>query len=296
LRESAEGTVTLEAPKRDFVVSLTPASGDLVGAPAKIKLVYAGASPPTPAKPDLYVLALGVDTYENDKEFPRTYAQDDVDGLTTALKRQEGAFFGHVEIKPLMDNQVTVDNLRAYFDEIAGKVTDNDYVFLYLAGHGLVTADNVFHFMTRKGSMNLLNSTSLSERDLTEPLASVRGKKIILLESCHAGAAVEKDNEKSRFDMGEVANRFQDQATVTFFGAAQGYQFAHFDPKWGNRGAFTQALIEGLDGKAAKSGYVTVYTLREYLIDRVGALTDHSQSPFVSQTNEGDFQLAQTRP
>jgi uncharacterized caspase-like protein len=285
--------VTFEAPKRDFVVSLTPTAGALVGAPAKIKLVYAGARPTAPARPNLYVLTLGVDTYENEKEFPRTYAKDDVDGLSAALKQQEGVFFGHVEIKSLMDDQVTVGNLRAYFDEIEGKATDNDYVFVYLAGHGWSKADGPFYFMTRAADKNHLNSTSLSERDLTDPLSDVPGKKIVLLESCHAGAAVEREGEKSPFNMDDVARTFKGRATVTFFGAAQGYEYAHFDARWHNHGAFTEELIEGFRGGAAnKDGYITVSSLRDFLKEHVSALTGNKQHPVSEQTNEDDFPLA----
>ena len=70
----------------------------------------------------MYVLALGVDTYENDKEIPRTYAKDDVDGLTSGAEAaRKSVFFGHVEIKPLMDDQGTVGKSASYFDELAGE-------------------------------------------------------------------------------------------------------------------------------------------------------------------------------
>ena len=182
LSDGAEGTITLSPPKHDIVVSLTPSSGSLVGAPAKVKLVYAGELAPAPAKPNLYVLAVGVDTYRNADEFPRTYAKADVDGLIETLKRQEGVFFAHVYPTPLLDDDATISKLRDSFDDIAGKATDNDYVLVYLAGHGFITLDGNFHFMMRNGSLGRLNGTSLSERDLTEPLAGVSGKKILMFE------------------------------------------------------------------------------------------------------------------
>ena len=60
-----------------------------------------------------------------------------------------------------------------------------------------------------------------------------------------------------------------------------------------NRGAFTEAAIEGLGGAAKnKDGVVTVYSLGEYVRSRVGALTNQDQQPFMAQTVSGDFPIA----
>ena len=50
-------------------------------------------------------------------------------------------------------------------------------------------------------------------------------------------------------------------------------------------GAFTKALVEGLEGKAdqAKAGVVRVAALEEYVYDRVKELTDGKQKPMVAK-------------
>ena len=163
-------------------------------------------------------------------------------------------------------------------------------------GHGFVGADGNFHFMMRNASLGRLNGTSLSERDLTEPLAGVSGKKILMFESCHAGAAAAKDSDNSNFNLGDVANTLTRHAALTFLGAAEGYQLAHFDAKWNYRGAFTQAFMEGLSGASAnKDGYITIQSLADYLKDRVGALTDHKQSRTFLQADPSNYRLAAAR-
>ncbi len=112
LKDGAEGTIIVPAPKHDIVVSLTPTSGTLIGAPTKHKLIYAGAPQPPPAQPNLYFLAIGVDTYQNADEFPRTYAKADIDGVVETVKRQEGVFFGHVDVTTLLDDEVTIDRVN----------------------------------------------------------------------------------------------------------------------------------------------------------------------------------------
>ena len=85
--------------------------------------------------------------------------------------------------------------------------------------------------------------------------------------------------------------------TVAFFGAAAGSGLAHFDPRWSNRGAFTQAIVEGLGGGlggAAKTtdGFITIKSLGEYVHKRVPALTEGDQQPVEMQTVVNNFPLA----
>jgi hypothetical protein len=65
-----------------------------------------------------------------------------------------------------------------------------------------------------------------------------------------------------------------------------------------NNGAFTKALVEGIDGKAdgQHSGRVTYKMLDLYVTERVKALTQGNQSP-VTQAPGGvnDFPLALTK-
>jgi hypothetical protein len=84
-----------------------------------------------------------------------------------------------------------------------------------------------------------------------------------MFETCRAGAAAANAKETG-LDMNNVVNRFTKKSNVTFFGAAQGAELAHFDPRWKNRGAFTQAIVEGLSGAAkTKDGFITINSLSE---------------------------------
>jgi len=80
------------------------------------------------------------------------------------------------------------------------------------------------------------------------------------------------------------------------FASSTGRQFALEDPKWGN-GAFTKALLEGLQGQAdfGKDGIITVNRLDLYLSERVKALTDGRQTPTTTKPRTiQDFPIAVT--
>jgi uncharacterized caspase-like protein len=78
------------------------------------------------------------------------------------------------------------------------------------------------------------------------------------------------------------------------FTAATSHQLSLEDPAWGN-GAFTKAVVEGLDGKAdlQKRGSITLKGLDYYVDERVKELTNGRQSP-VSLMPSGvvDFPIA----
>ena len=81
------------------------------------------------------------------------------------------------------------------------------------------------------------------------------------------------------------------------FSSSTGRQFSLENASW-NNGAFTKALVEGIDGKADEqhSGRVTYKMLDLYVSERVKSLTQGNQSP-VTQAPGGvnDFPLALTK-
>lgn len=81
---------------------------------------------------------------------------------------------------------------------------------------------------------------------------------------------------------------------VVVFSSSTGRQLSYEDVAWGN-GAFTKALVEGLDGKAdyQKDGRITHKMLDLYISERVEEITKGRQSP-VTQAPGGvpDYPVA----
>jgi len=67
---------------------------------------------------------------------------------------------------------------------------------------------------------------------------------------------------------------------VIVFSASTGRQYSLENPVW-NNGAFTKALVEGLNGAAdyRKTGRITYKMLDVYVSERVKALTGGRQTP-----------------
>jgi len=78
------------------------------------------------------------------------------------------------------------------------------------------------------------------------------------------------------------------------FTASTGSQYSLEDPVWQN-GAFTKALVEGINGKAdyGGTGKITINMLDLYLAERVKELTKGQQTPATSKPSTvSDFPLA----
>ena len=70
------------------------------------------------------------------------------------------------------------------------------------------------------------------------------------------------------------------QNGAVVFAASTGTQYSLENPAWGN-GAFSKAVIEGLNGKADErcTGRITVTMLDLYVAERVKELTKGQQAP-----------------
>jgi uncharacterized caspase-like protein len=124
-----------------------------------------------------------------------------------------------------------------------------------------------------------------------EDVASVRGKAVLFLDTCHAGN-VARDalprnlrhadvQERSLNDVNRFINELTDAENgVVVFSAATGRQVALESKTWQN-GAFTRAVVEGVDGGGDldKDGAVMVSELGQFVDRRVRELTDGEQTP-----------------
>jgi uncharacterized caspase-like protein len=78
------------------------------------------------------------------------------------------------------------------------------------------------------------------------------------------------------------------------FASSTGRQYSFEDPNWGN-GAFTKAVVEGVEGKAdyAGKGRITINMLDLYISERVKELTKGKQTPATAKPKTiPDFPLA----
>jgi uncharacterized caspase-like protein len=131
---------------------------------------------------------------------------------------------------------------------------------------------------------------------LRQVLASVAGRVVLLLDTCHSGNVLGNPGRRAR-GLPPLSRAIAELSSVdsgiVVMAAATGQQASIEDAAWQN-GAFAKAVIEGLSGRAdlRKSGRVTVNMLDLYVSERVRELTDGSQTPATAKPSTiADFPL-----
>ena len=296
----AQGKVVATLPRKDTKVSLVAHSGDLTSAPVTVKLEYYGRSPAELLKPKLYALLVGVTGYANPDYNSLQFAGHDAETLAKALDAQKGGLYSDVQTRLIGD--ATQHNVFAGLDWLRHAATGRDLAIVFLAGHGFLDGKQKFWFLTREADTEQLRTTAISSEDLLDAITSVPGKKILLIDACHAGAAMVASRAVDTDpDMNKVVNDFSTAGSgLIVYGASTGTERAKEDAKWDRHGAFTKALIEAIgEGKAAldPSGRITTDMLDFYIAEHVKRMTGGTQHPVMNRPVViPDFPLALAKP
>jgi WD40 repeat protein len=212
--------------------------------------------------------------------------------LAGVLMRHTGKLFSGVNTVLLAEGEPeppTKANLVAKLRALE-QVGPDDTVLVFVASHGFTpdAASGEYYFLTQDTTQqDLLAVVSakpgqpvdvraaaslMSGTELHALLKRVPGKRILVLDTCHAGSA------DGRNDPYALSKRSA-AAQIAVLSSSQGDQLSYEippDPK-GNapqHGAFTYALIEALSGRAApaKEAPVTLQSAFRYVGPRVGEL------------------------
>jgi WD40 repeat protein len=249
-----------------------------------------------PAKPILYVLGIGVSTYK-DPAFSLSYAHQDALDLTAMLKRQQGGLYEQVVLQTLTNADATQQNIKAAFERLKQQATQRDLIVILMAGHGKTTPAGTFYFLPHEMDAKDIETTGLAQADILEALGTFPAKVVLFLDACHAGGIAQGPRFVSRSlepNLSEfVRELISGTVGVAVFCASQPKEESLESRDFAN-GAFTEALLEGLMGKANSDNneVVTINELDSYITKRVRQLTENRQTPGLYKPNAiPDFPL-----
>lgn len=289
--------ISVPIPSQDSEIMLFAENKNGVSTPAAVRVAWKGRAP-APAgkddfvvKPKLYVLAVGVSKYQN-PELRLQFAAKDAQDFAAVLKKQQGALYREVEVKILTDAQATRDEVVDGLDWLQRQVTNKDIGMLFLAGHGVNDPNGIYYYLPANADVEKLKRTGVPFSDIKNTLASLAGKSLFFVDTCHSGNVM-----GGRRAVTDITGTLNDLASaengVVVFSSSTGRQYSLEDTAWGN-GAFTKAVVEGLGGKADfnKSGRITHKMLDFYVAERVKSLTGGKQTPVnTSPTGVPDFPI-----
>lgn len=284
--------ITLQNGENTIEAYATNAAGKIESSHAVTKISWQGST----AKPNLYVLAVGVNQYR-DRSLWLNYAVPDATSIADQFRSVKGNLYQSVNVTTVLDGEVTSSGIATAFNSLANKVSADDVFIFYLSGHGTTHTDGDYYFIPvdfRFRNAESIPESAISKHYITEQLSKIKAQKtLVMLDTCNSGAFISTGArgmaEKTAIDR---LSRATGQATIAASSdtqsAMEGYE---------GHGIFTYVILEGLSGKADinSDGYVSLSELSSYAEDKVPdysyAKWGYEQYPQVDLRKQSNFPL-----
>jgi WD40 repeat protein len=299
VRAEGEQSIQVTIPPQNSEIQVFAENRFGVSVPVTVRVTWKGkvAAAGFVIKPKLYVLAVGVANYSS-ADIPKLgLSAKDARDFAATMQKQTG-LYREVEVRLLTETEATRDNVVDGLEWLQKQVTQHDVGMLFMAGHGVNDATAGYYYLPVDANPDKLKRTGVSMADIRGTLASLTGKAVFFIDTCHAGNALGGGRRALDNNLNGVINELSSAENgVVVFSSSTGSQYSLENAAWGN-GAFTKALIEGMNGGAdyQRTGRITHKMLDLFISERVKALTNGQQSP-VTQAPGGvpDFPVAAGR-
>ncbi len=277
----AAGEVVVQAPASGRLLQLVARTSHESSEPLRYVIDRRGAAPLEPSGPAgrLFIVAIGVAQYRDASIRLKLPAKDAHD-FVRVMSAQKGALYEDVQARVLTDAEAQRGPIEEAMRWLASQVTERDAGVVFLAGHGVNDPNGRYHFLPWEFDALRPTQTAIPGTVFAHPLAGLRGRALLMLDTCFAGGAASllggDSNETARF-----ANTVSaPENAVTVFASSTGRQLSYELTEWGN-GAFTKMLTLGLRGEARlpTTPMVTTRSLSPFVQEGVARLTQGKQTP-----------------
>ena len=254
-------------------------------------------------KPTINLISVALD-YQASKINPLTVTLSDqtsVIGQVEMLSKQAGYSFNNYRIYNengkyynAKGDTLSVNNLKptikALFDELSTKISEDDITIFYYSGHGALASsyvlpDDIRGNLAYNGCLavgyQVDKDNLLTLYELHSGLQKLKGKKIVILDSCHSGYMVKDTINTTNFDelmKYGLNNLFTDNSidneNIWYLSAALPEQLSYEEKSLGH-GIFSYYFLKGLgydpdsniatsSSPLAKDGLITLNELYNY--------------------------------
>jgi hypothetical protein len=242
-------------------------------------------------KPDLYVLAVGINQF-HDASLNLKYAAADANDFAARLRRQEGGLYRRVQIRALVNQEATQQAILDGLEWLEREMTQRDVAAVFVSTHGSNDARGDFYLVATDTEVSddiSKRRTGVRYADLRQTLITLaeRGKTLVFLDACHSGS-ITPGSKDAPADLDKVAaDLAAAENGVIVFSSSTGTQLSQERDEL-KHGAFTAALLEAFDGrgKTADPPWLYVSDFDIWLRDRVKVLTNGAQTPVTTVPNE----------
>jgi len=228
-----------------------------------------------------WALVIGINTYQNVE--PLNYAVNDAVAVKEMLVEKYG--FKESNIRLILDEEATKDNILAGFSDILAQAREKDRVVVFYAGHGetykLPSGGDMGYLIPVDGNLDNLYLSSIPMKSVYDIADMSYAKHILyLVDACYGGLTLNTRGLKKNTtpEYLKKMTRERGRQVITAGGKDEQVQER---PEWGHS-AFTRNLLKGLgDGLADENldGVITGDELGGFIKNRVIVDVDGAHTP-----------------
>ena len=236
-----------------------------------------------PEEPHLYILAVGIDQYQ-DTNINLKYAVKDARDIEEKIKVQSATLYSprNIHYDLLTDSVATKVNITKKIDALMATIKPQDSFILFVAGHGILL-QNQYYMLTSDFNGQVSDASMISSNEIVEMSKKIKSlSQLFIFDTCHAGGVDTIVSGLYDARMSVLAKKMG----LHIYASASDKQAA-MDGYKGN-GLFTHALLSGLNNNKEadknKDGTVTIVGLGEYsktMTTKISKEIGHSQTPLI---------------
>jgi len=259
-----------------------------------------------PHAPQLYALVVGIQDFENSR-LDLKYSVADATAIAQLLQKRAAPLFEQVHVEQLVTSKATTKTAITNAFARYRTIEPGDVFVFYVASHGTVTgadlADRQYFLIPSNVDSitdEAIRRDALSEGELKQLIASIPAtRKLLLLDTCHAGAMGDAMMVSTRGLEELAAVRVLSGAVGSTVLSASTSDEEALEGE-GGHGLFTWVLLQGLNGSAdlRKHGYINTFDLADYVDDEVPRVAEEhfkrKQVPNLHNAGQS-FQIVSSR-
>ena len=235
----------------------------------------------------IWAVIVGVSSYAHMPSLK--YTDDDAYQIYAFLKSPEGGALPNDQIRLLIDENATRQNILAGMNDVLLKADENDVVLMYYSGHGL---PGMFLPIDFDGYSN-----NLSHHEVLEVFKNSKAKhKLCIADACHSGSLLASRSPFNQ-QMKEFYQQYNDTEGGTALIMSSKSEEVSLETSGLRQGIFSHYLIRGLNGEADdnQNNVVTVTELFDFISVGVKQYTRNAQQPTIAGNYDENMPVSTVR-
>ncbi len=239
------------------------------------------------AKVRTWAVVVGVAQYHTLQKLE--YPDDDAYQMVGFLRSPEGGAIPESQIRLLINEEATRDQIIHSLQEMFGSADENDVVLFYFSGHGLDGSILPSDFDGWDEQLYYKELMSIMD-------ASLARQKLVIADACHAGSMVSSQNSLKEAPYKSMGLNEMGGSTALLL-SSQPAEFSLEDSRL-KAGIFSYYLRKGLQGAADADHDRTIRLgeLYNYVHKEVRTYSKGKQTPILQGVFDHKMQVALLRP